>query len=75
MQFVYFVDLGWFTLEDGRGTDENDSEFIAGAGVGLRYSWDDLVFRFDWGVPLVRKDEDFETSSVGVLHASLQYQF
>jgi len=86
LQFVYFVDLGYFMLEDGTankdGQRENDSEFIYSVGVGLRYSWKDFVFRFDWGVPLVKGDRvqdsderTFETSSAGVGHLSLQYQF
>lgn len=86
LQFVYFADFGYFMLEDGTtnadGLREDDSEFLASLGVGLRYSYGDFVFRFDWGVPLVRGDRvpnsderTFETSSAGVGHLSLQYQF
>lgn len=78
LQLVYFLDYGWYQLQDARrsenGSLEDDSEFLFSIGAGLRYSYNNLVFRFDWGVPLVRKDE-FETSSAGVGHLSLQYQF
>lgn len=78
-QLVYFADVGYFMLEEGttnaQGAREDDSEFIASIGAGIRYSWDDFALRFDWGVPLVRDDDKYETSSAGVGHASLNYQF
>ena len=77
LQLVYFVDLGWYTLESSVGSRDDESEFLYSVGLGLRYSWDDFVLRFDWGVPLAKDDgkDGFETSSAGVGHASLQYQF
>ncbi len=75
LQLVYFADGGWFTLTDGLGKNEDESEFIASLGAGLRYAFRDLIFRFDWGFPLVRDDASFKTSSAGTAHLSLQYQF
>lgn len=73
IQFVYFFDIGWYELDNGSAAKEDD--IIYSVGLGLRYSYDDLVLRFDWGVPLVRDDKKYETSSAGVGHASLNYQF
>ena len=86
LQFVVFLDAGWFLLEDGArnadGTRTDDDKFLAGIGVGLRYSIDDVrvlsreispVFRLDWGFPL--STSDIDTSSAGVIHTSLQFPF
>ena len=85
LQLVYFLDMGYYLLEDahtvraadGSAVLEDDDNLLLGLGFGVRYSWKDLVARLDWGFPVWQetKLEDSETSSSGVVHASLQYQF
>ena len=70
-QLVYFVDVGYFLLDE---KTEDESEFIYSVGLGLRYSWEDLALRFDWGVPIDPDDKD-AISTAGAGHVSLQYQF
>ena len=75
VQFVVFLDAGWYNLEKGRGTDEDDNEFIMGAGVGFRAAlgeWSQL--RCDIGFPLVKDDEAFDTDACRV-YLSLQFQW
>jgi type I restriction enzyme M protein len=35
----------------------------------------DLYRRFDWGIPLIKDDEKFDTDSAGRIHLSMQVQF
>lgn len=75
LQFVAFLDAGYYTLEQGKGTEEDDSEFLMGAGFGLRAAlgeWSQL--RCDLGFPLITDDENYDTDSCR-LYLSLQFQW
>ena len=85
IQLVYFVDLGWYNLQDA-SPDGDEDNLLVGLGLGLRYSADDIrvlgrginpVFRLDWAYPVWQQTdlEDSEKSSAGVFHASLQFPF
>ena len=72
LQFVVFGDLGYIGIEDAL-PGEDDSQFIAGAGLGLRFAWGEhFLSRFDWGVPLEKTDE---SDGGGRLYLSAQAQF
>ncbi|MBR4612762.1 MAG: BamA/TamA family outer membrane protein [Kiritimatiellae bacterium] len=82
-QFLAFVDVGWFDLEKNPSAQDNDSEFIAGAGVGFRLALgDNMQMRCDVATPLKRGDDDddqnptkgFETDDVRI-YLSMQAQF
>lgn len=85
LQFVYFVDAGWYQLDKAAGNDVDDNILI-GLGFGLRYSLDDMrvfgrgispTLRLDWAYPVWQQNDvaDDATSSAGVIHASLQFPF
>ena len=74
LQFVAFLDGGWIGIEDALA-GEDDSLFIASAGLGVRAAWgENSLLRLDWGLPLKDTDES-ETSDGGRLHVSVQAQF
>lgn len=76
MQFVGFFDYGWYNLEDGLGEGDDDSEFICSVGLGLRFvGAENAQLRLDWGIPLIKDDEKFDTDSAGRIHLSMQLQF
>lgn len=76
MQFVGFFDYGWYNLEDGLGEGKDDSEFICSVGLGLRFvGAENAQLRLDWGIPLIKDDEKFDTDSAGRIHLSMQLQF
>ncbi len=85
MQLVLFVDFGWYNLQDA-DNDGDDDNTLLGAGLGLRYSIDDLrvlgrainpVLRLDWGFPVWQQENlsGEAKSSAGVFHASVQFPF
>lgn len=75
LQFVAFLDAGYYALEQGKGTEEDDSEFLMGAGVGLRAALGEWSqFRCDLGFPLISDDDNYDTDSCR-LYLSLQFQW
>ena len=73
LQFVAFCDLGWAGIEKPLSGEED--AFLASLGVGLRAAWGEhALLRLDYGVP-VRKPDDYDGSSAGRLHVSMQAQF
>lgn len=74
LQFVAFTDFGGLWREEPLSGEE-DSEFLWGAGVGLRAAWSDyLQMRLDYAIPLNETTES-EISDGGRIHLSLQAQF
>lgn len=74
LQFVAFTDFGGLWREEALPGEE-DSEFLWGAGVGLRAAWSDyLQMRLDYAIPLNETTES-EISDGGTIHLSLQAQF
>lgn len=83
-QFLAFVDGGYYSLEKGKSTNEDDEDFIYSVGVGFRLALGDhWQMRCDIGVPLEKKGkkdaasgekEDYDIDSVRA-HLSLQAQF
>jgi len=85
LQLVYFLDLGWYNLQDASPAGDDDN-LLVGVGLGLRYSLEDWrvlgrdlspVFRLDWAYPVWQQNDvaDDATSSAGVIHTSLQFPF
>lgn len=75
-QFVTFLDVGQYTLLKGINNTEDDSETLFAWGVGMRLALSDTFqARFDYGIPLVKDDEKFETSAAGRVSFSLSLQF
>ena len=75
-QFVAFFDVGYYNLEKAVNNTEDDDEFLAGVGVGIRMAIrETFQMRLDYGIPLVKKDDDYETSDGGRFALSLSAQF
>lgn len=81
-QFLVFADIGYYSLIDGKGTDEDDKETIYGVGAGFRLALGDhWQLRCDLGFALKdgekdekTNDETFDTDTCR-LHVSLQAQW
>ncbi|MBD0265402.1 MAG: ShlB/FhaC/HecB family hemolysin secretion/activation protein, partial [Tolypothrix sp. T3-bin4] len=70
LQVIPFVDIG--TAWNNSGGPNLNPDFLASAGVGLRYQMSDrLDARFDWGIPLVSADSDGNTLQENGLYFSL----
>lgn len=81
-QFLVFADVGHYSLIDGRGTGEDDSETIYSVGAGFRLALGNhWQVRCDVGFPLKdgekdekTNDETFETDTCR-LHLGVQAQW
>lgn len=74
LQLTPFVDFG--TVWNRSGRDENnfnsDPDTLASVGIGLRLQLqDNLVARFDWGIPLVSTSRDRDTLQEDGFHLSI----
>ncbi|KST66590.1 ShlB/FhaC/HecB family hemolysin secretion/activation protein [Mastigocoleus testarum] len=74
LQLTPFVDFG--TVWNRSGRDENnfnsDPDTLASVGVGLRLQLqDNLVARFDWGIPLVSTSRERDTLQEDGFHLSI----
>lgn len=76
IQLALFFDFGRYTLLKGINNTDDDEEMLYSLGLGFRMSLSEtLQLRLDWGLPLVKDDEKFETSSAGRIGASVSVQF
>ncbi|AFZ26110.1 hemolysin activation/secretion protein [Cylindrospermum stagnale PCC 7417] len=70
LQVVPFVDLG--TAWNNSGGADIETDFLASAGVGLRFQLSDrLNARFDWGIPIVSVDSGGRTQQEDGLYLSV----
>jgi len=72
MQFVYFIDFGEGSLKNAR-VGEDDSRFLSGAGIGLRFEfYKHLQGTVDWGFAV--GNEDPSDGSSNTVHVGLRYE-
>jgi hemolysin activation/secretion protein len=65
LQLAPFLDLGFAWNSSGNPDPEPDPNFLASAGIGLRFQLGDrLSARLDWGIPLVDVDITSEEKSL-----------
>ena len=79
-QFIpVFADAGWVEMDDS--FSDPDSFTIASVGTGIRLMMgQSFLFRFDWGFPVVGRDDvnevsDEKVAAGGRYHLSAQFQF
>ena len=76
LQLVLFGDVGWYEIDHPIAGQDDNNDFLASLGAGLRFAWgDNALLRFDWGFPLKepKETDDFDWSGRG--HVMLQAQF
>lgn len=75
-QFLTFYDIGRYELIDGLGEGSDDTETLSSWGLGLRLGIGDTAqFRLDWGLPIKKDDEKFESCHSGRVTTSFQLFF
>ena len=73
---VTFFDFGQYTYKKSIGNSEDEDELLYSVGLGLRLGYGDrFLLHLDWGVPLVKDDDKFDTSSSGRISLSASLQF
>ncbi|MEM1369217.1 MAG: ShlB/FhaC/HecB family hemolysin secretion/activation protein [Cyanobacteria bacterium P01_H01_bin.15] len=71
LQIASFVDVGYGANLKGR--PDPDPDTLVGIGLGVRWRTGDLTARFDWGIPLIKVDDNDRTLQEDGLYFSLQY--